>query len=55
MAHEQIIIVISASLQRNNTYKDEVHNELWKEFLERIEMITKIPKYREIKIHIGEK
>lgn len=53
MGYEQAAVTITASLIRNNSYKNEVHNELWKEFMDRVSMIASIPKYKEININIG--
>jgi hypothetical protein len=50
MGFERVTFVITATLSRHNSDKDERHDKLWDEVTKRIEEIINDPKYTEINL-----
>lgn len=54
MGYEMVTFRAVADLSRHNSERDREHNELWNDFLDRVDAICEEEKYRPILLNVME-
>lgn len=53
MGFERVTGNFTAELSRHNSLKDIRHDDLWRDFIDKVKMLAGNPKYREILLEVN--